>query len=61
MSDISFTTMKDLERLKGYLRYYNNQKMPDKIQKQITANWNRLSLYRYNNYGATTINLKLTK
>lgn len=50
-----------LERLKGYLKYYNNKKMPPAIQSQIDAYRNWLSLWRYVDYGATTISLKYDK
>jgi len=47
-----------LEKLKGYLKYYNNKKMPDSIQKEITENWNPLRLWIYVNYWPTEVSLK---
>ncbi len=50
-----------LEILKAALKKYNNKKMPDVLQKEITANWNSLCLWIYCDYKWVEINLSTWK
>jgi hypothetical protein len=52
---------KNLEKLKTALKKYNNKKMPDDLQKEISDNWNNLSLWRFVNYWAVQLDLKTWK
>ena len=39
-----------LERLKSNLKRYHRKKMPADLQEEITANWNKYSLWLYTDY-----------
>ena len=50
--------MNKLQELQLSLKRYNNRRMPEHIQKEITENWNWLYLWRYVDYSWIVVSFR---